>query len=84
MTFRKRSVWPWIVGTLLMVVLYFLSLGPLQALLWQYPPSPQMRAVAVAYSWPGHELCRHSETVAKIVYWYITIWCPPPPGYDDI
>jgi hypothetical protein len=37
----------------------------------------------MAYSWPGAKVCEHSESAARVMLWYMSIWYPPLPGYEE-
>lgn len=73
MTSRKRSAWVWIVGTLLAVVLYVLSCGPVAWLL--------LRTNNVAY-FPTYNAiylplilaCEHSPAINDASHWYLEYW----------
>ena len=78
MTSRKHTVWAWIVGTLLAVVLYVLSSGPAYAAMERCP------SFGIEYQWafgafsiiyaPIIQVAQHSPLALHVLEWYLSLW----------
>ena len=77
----NRTAWIWIVSTVLVVVLYVLSIGPVYGGLARSSIAGHdvdaKRRTASAFYYPIHWLRRHSTSVRKAADWYLAFWLPP-------
>ena len=70
---KRSSFWTWIVGTLLTLVLYVLSIGPTAWLVVKSESAELASAWDLTYrpvTWGGGK----SEAVGSVLWWYLALW----------
>jgi hypothetical protein len=80
---RSRSLWPWIVATVVAVpVLYVLSIGPVLLLVSTLPnPEAGIEVVGPAFE-PLGMLAEHSHPFWVAIRWYVNLWVDFPDFLD--